>query len=324
MKTEVTFRKFDVARQIVYGVVYAPLVADSQGDWASHESIEKMAHDFNSKNRANAIDVEHNQKPSGALVVESFIARKGDQDFPEGSWSMGIKTPDHIWQLVKTGRINGLSMFGRGERIPRGLPGQPAAKNELVDGEIVSVSLVGRAANKETFVMTKSDDSLQALAKQFETIAAQIQATTETIKTAFAAQQVQIDQLSKGADGRIVKTQPAHNPNVGRIDRVLRKRARLQERLDDVWERPDMHPENAEAELRAGIQKTDDKLFALGHADARAGIDTNSAFFQRGGTSTFLQGSASTIEDVLGVGNYTRQISKADEDAINVENCLVL
>lgn len=323
MKSYSEFMKFDVEQQLVFGIVYAPERADSQGDWATADTIEAMAHDFSAKSRAGAIDVEHNQKPSGALVVESFIARKGDQDFPEGSWAMGIRTPDNIWALVKAGKINGLSMYGRGERVIKGLPDQPTAKHELINGEIISVSLVSRAANKEEFVMTKSNDSLQALAKQFEQIAAHIEKTTEAIKEGFEAQQRQIDQLSIGADGRVVKAQPVVNPNANKIDYELRKMDRLQSRLESIWERPDLADETSESDVRRKITKCGDELYALGHEAPRADLDTGSAFLFRGGTSDFLQGGVSSLADIIGVSKYSQNITKADEDAISLSSLYI-
>lgn len=323
MKTEVTFKKFDAAKQIVYGTVYAPLTADSQGDWATAETIEKMAHDFNSKNRAGAIDIEHNLRPSGAVVVESFVARKGDQDFAEGSWAMGVRTPDNIWALVQSGKITGLSMYGRGERVIKGLPDQPTAKNELINGEILSVSLVGRAANMETFTMTKSDDGIAALAEQFQAIATFMQKTSEAIEQGFAKQQAQIDSLSSGVGSRVVKAQPAVNPNADKIEYQLRKEARLQQRFEAILERPDLFHDGAEAEVSRKLEKSADKLFSLGHETPRADLDTGSAFLFRGGTSNFLQGSVSSLDDILGIGHHTRQLRKSDEH-IEVECCLVI
>ena len=84
-----------------------------------------------------------------------------------------------------------------------------------------------------------------------------------------------------------------------------------------------MFPENAEAALRAQILKAEDKLHELGHDGHHAGLDTNSAFFQRGGSSNFLVASASSLDEILGVSPTTQALRKA-EDEIEVENCLVL
>lgn len=317
MKTECTFKKFDAAKQIVYGVVYSPMMSDSQGDWATAETIEKMAHDFSAKSRAGAIDVEHDRRRCGAAVVESFIARKGDQDFAEGAWAMGIKTPDDIWALVKSGKITGLSMYGHCQRVKKELPGQSAGKNELINAKILSVSLVSRAATREEFVMTKSDNSIEALAEQFTAIAAQIQQATETIKTGFAAQQAQLDQLAKSPDGRIVKTQVTVNPYADEIDAEHRMHTRLEDRLWSIMERPDQFPDDAEAKLRSQIVKSEDRLFSLGYNPQRTELDSNCAFFERGGTSNFLQGGISNLDDILGISRNTRALEKS-ADEINL------
>lgn len=327
MKKTVTFKKFDPERQLVYGVVYQPMVADSQGDWASSATIEKMAHDFNAKGRPTAVDIEHDLKPSGCVVIENFVARKGDPNFPEGAWAMGIKTPDSIWALVKSGELNGLSMYGRGERVAKGLPNQPTAKHELINGEILSVSLVGRAANKESFTMKKSNqDPMTYLAKQMESLAQHMMSTNESI-AAIKKQQTINDQrlasLSASADGRVVRKAAPVAQRDPEIDRLLRKRDRLNERLEQVWARPDMHPQGTEGELHKSIQKTEDKLYAYGHETERATLDTGSAFLMRGGRSDFLQGTPSSLDDILGVSRGTRGLQKS-EDEINVTNCLVL
>lgn len=329
MKTQVSFRKFDAAKQIVYGIVYSPMIADSQGDWASAESIEKMAHDFNAKNRAHAIDIEHNLHPSGAAVVESFIARKGDPDYPEGAWAMGIRTPDDIWELVKAKKINGLSMYGKGERVKKGLPDQPTAKHELINGEILSVSLVGRAANMETFTMTKSDDAMKFLADQMQALATHMMSTNQSIRAIKKQQDAldkQIASLSASSDGRVRKAVPTVDPNSDAINRQLRKRERAQERLYSYWERPDLYPDTSESELRKAVQKAGDKLYELNHQDERATLDSGSVFLLRGGRSDFLQATPSSLDDILGISRNARGVRKAylTEDDIAVENCLIL
>jgi hypothetical protein len=101
-------------RRLVYGEVYAPWQVDTDGEAMLPEDIEKMAHDFLSSGRVHKIDVQHNLKESGCIVVESFIARKNDPDgFLEGAWVLGTKIiPDDIWEMVKKGEINGYSFYG--------------------------------------------------------------------------------------------------------------------------------------------------------------------------------------------------------------------
>lgn len=117
---QTTFRKFDNDKQIAYGEVYAPNVPDSQGDFMTAEEIEKMAHGFLREGRVTNIDTEHDLEDNGCVVVESFVARKGDPDFTEGAWVMAVHVPDAtMWDDVKKGEFGGFSMYGKAVREPR-------------------------------------------------------------------------------------------------------------------------------------------------------------------------------------------------------------
>ena len=117
MNTPTPLLKTDAAKRIAYGVVYQPDVPDSHGDFMVAEEIEKMAHKFLSKGLVTAIDSEHDLVDTGAVVVESFIARKGDLDFPEGAWVLGVHSPDEAqWAQVLKGEIGGFSMYGKAIR----------------------------------------------------------------------------------------------------------------------------------------------------------------------------------------------------------------
>jgi hypothetical protein len=165
----VPIAKRDPAQKITVGVVYAPNVPDTQGDRASAAVIAKAAHGFNASGKADHIDREHDLKKTGAVAVESYVAKKGDPDkFPEGAWIMAIKHTDSTWADVEAGKINGYSFFGKGQRI--------AAKAEsgvfdLVDLNIEAVSLVNKPANKTqvdpaTFIRKSDDSETVALLKQ--------------------------------------------------------------------------------------------------------------------------------------------------------------
>jgi len=325
MKTEITFKKFDPAQQQVYAEVYLPMVADSQGDFMTAEGIEGIAHNFMGSGKVRAIDTEHDGVPNGSFVIESFIAKTEDKTFIPGSWVLGLKVPDpNLWTMIESGELKGLSMEGNGTRTETVLKGKPARRLDNVT--ITSVSIVKKSANREVFKIVKHDNGIAAIAKQFEAIAAQIQQQTEAIQQAFEVQQVQqaqIDQLSKGADGRIRKVTPSNlNPNADKIDYEVRKMERLQSRLESCWLRPDLPNEATEAELNGKIQKCADKLFALGHTDSRAGLDSNSAFLQRGGSSTFLTSGISTLDDILGVSRQTQELRK-HEDSIDISPLVI-
>jgi hypothetical protein len=103
--------KSNSRKQIVYGEVYAPLTMDSQGEFMRAEDIELMAYRFLIHiGTSKGIDTNHDNLPNGSFVVESFIARKGDPDFTEGAWVIGVHIPDaQVWAEVEAGRLNGFS-----------------------------------------------------------------------------------------------------------------------------------------------------------------------------------------------------------------------
>ena len=80
---------------------------DTDGEAMTANEIQKMAHGFLAAGRTDKIDVGHNLKESGCVVVESFLARKGDADgFINGAWVLGVKVlPDELWEAVKTGEL---------------------------------------------------------------------------------------------------------------------------------------------------------------------------------------------------------------------------
>lgn len=95
--------------QVVYGIVYEPNMADSDGDYMTAETIIKAAHNFMVASRE--IDRNHSESPLACFPVESFIARKGDSQFPEGAWVLGVKIVDRaLWEEVKSGKYKSFSL----------------------------------------------------------------------------------------------------------------------------------------------------------------------------------------------------------------------
>ena len=120
VKTEhiVEFKKSDTKQQIVFGEVYAPYRRDSDENFMTAETIEKMAHDFIENNRNDQISKAHDGNTDKGCVVESFIAREGDPDFAVGSWVVGVHVPDaRIWKSIEAGELTGFSIEGTGELI---------------------------------------------------------------------------------------------------------------------------------------------------------------------------------------------------------------
>lgn len=99
-------------QHLVYGEVYAPNRPDSGGDYMTRDGIQKAAYKFMKHQRLDQVDTQHNNElVKGAVIVESFIARKGDPDFIEGSWVVGMHIDnDEMWGKIKKGEINGFSL----------------------------------------------------------------------------------------------------------------------------------------------------------------------------------------------------------------------
>lgn len=107
----------------VFGEVYAPDIVDTDGESMAASDIQKMAHDFLARGMVRALDVNHDRQSSGAVVVESFIARKGDPDFAEGSWVLGVRMTDGpLWDAVKSGELNGFSVDALVQLVPSDKP----------------------------------------------------------------------------------------------------------------------------------------------------------------------------------------------------------
>jgi hypothetical protein len=114
----VEFKKANSEKQLVYGEVYVPDKKDSDGNWMTAETIEKMAHDFMRKGGINQISKGHDGQCDKGVIVESFIAREKDPDYTEGSWVVGVHIPDaEIWKQVKDGTLTGFSIEGTGTLI---------------------------------------------------------------------------------------------------------------------------------------------------------------------------------------------------------------
>ena len=114
----VEFKKSNEAKQIVYGEVYKPNCRDSDGNWMTAETIEKMAHDFMGSLKNQHINKNHSGAMDKGTVVESFIVRKGDPDFVEGSWVIGVHVPDkEVWKQIIKGELTGFSIEGTAELI---------------------------------------------------------------------------------------------------------------------------------------------------------------------------------------------------------------
>ena len=107
----VAIKSMNAAERIVTGVVYAPNVLDSHGEFMTAEGVRQMAYDFMAMDFAKAFDVQHDQTAVKMQPVESWIARPGDPEFAEGAWVLSSKIEDDAaWSAVEDGKLNAYSV----------------------------------------------------------------------------------------------------------------------------------------------------------------------------------------------------------------------
>lgn len=115
----VEIRKTDDEHRVVKGVVYAAGYVDTDGETISAEDVRKMAWDFLANRKEKNIDIQHDWKESGCVVVESYFLEKSDGVFPDNSWIIAVKCTDEIWEKVKKGELNGFSFGGYATKYPK-------------------------------------------------------------------------------------------------------------------------------------------------------------------------------------------------------------
>ena len=110
--SDLVIKKSEERERMVWAEVYAPNRPDSGGDFMTADEIKNAAYQFMKSMRLDQIDSQHNnQLVDGAFIVESFIARKDDPHFIEGSWVVGMHVDnDDMWDKIEKGEINGFSM----------------------------------------------------------------------------------------------------------------------------------------------------------------------------------------------------------------------
>ncbi len=125
--------KIDNDLQIAYGEVYLPDRLDTDGEYITAEGVTKMAHEFLAKGEVRVIDIMHDYVPVPAKIIESFVARKGDPDFIPFSWVIAIHVEDvAVWRLIKDGALNGFSMSGTTNLVPKDIEIEIP---QVIDGE---------------------------------------------------------------------------------------------------------------------------------------------------------------------------------------------
>lgn len=120
---ELPIMKADDEKRLVTALVLEPDVFDAQDDTSTAEDIERAAHFYMINGRV--IGFRHKTK-ADAQLVESFIAKSaftidgpnGKQKVKKGTWLVVIKVnDDKLWADIKSGKINGVSVGGFGQRV---------------------------------------------------------------------------------------------------------------------------------------------------------------------------------------------------------------
>ncbi len=112
--------KVDKAEQIVGGIVYEPMVVDSQGDFATENEIREAMYGFMEKSQS--IHLMHGDYSTRSRVLESYqvpmdfgveLPDGSVQEVKKGTWwlTVRVRNPE-IWDAIEKGIITGFSMGG--------------------------------------------------------------------------------------------------------------------------------------------------------------------------------------------------------------------
>ena len=110
-------------RGLVYGLVYEPLVKDTEGDFATAQEIETAAHNYLP---AAMLNIQHDDnqmlRSADSVVVESYIApcdfELDEEKVTKGSWVLVTKVyNEELLDQIRKGEITGYSLQGTAFRV---------------------------------------------------------------------------------------------------------------------------------------------------------------------------------------------------------------
>ncbi|MBE3607045.1 hypothetical protein CCAL13119_08925 [Campylobacter sp. RM13119] len=202
--------KNDEEKGVIYGIVYSPDEVDTQGETADAKEIEKAAYAFMKGLNGANIDREHDFKPDGAYVAESWIVRENDALFKSekiGSWAVAIKLEnDELKEAVKKGEIAGLSMAGTAQR-----EGVSKSEDSVSIADAISK---GFSALFAKFEKKDKGENMEEKDKDASNI-------EKTLKDGFDRLTDQIDGLEKRiADLETVAKSSKQNENIEKNDNI--------------------------------------------------------------------------------------------------------
>ena len=113
--------------QKAWAPVLIPNETDKQGDVIPVGEIEQAAHTFLANYRK--VDTDHDLMEGKGTPIESWTLKQdtaftlpnGDgetREYPAGTWMLGVRFNDEAWERVKTGELQGFSIYGEAENTP--------------------------------------------------------------------------------------------------------------------------------------------------------------------------------------------------------------
>ncbi len=160
--------KMDADSHFVTGIVYEPMVEDSQGEYMTEDEITKAAYWF-AKN-SNQVDIQHCfKKCEGAAVVESYVAKCDmeieGETIKKGTWLMTVEITDSdVWSSIEKGEITGFSMGGFGTHSSEDVE-LPVEKQDEPRGlfrklaKAIGFDVVEKGAVKANFIRRVKEDN---------------------------------------------------------------------------------------------------------------------------------------------------------------------
>ena len=110
--------------------IYLPNALDKHSEWTSPAELERAIFEF-SKRGDRTVRLQHQDGTAIGTVESAFVwpyehtaeilsgrgLQKGIRTFPAGTAFAWIRWQPAAWEAVKSGRIRGLSMGGRAQRV---------------------------------------------------------------------------------------------------------------------------------------------------------------------------------------------------------------
>ena len=200
--------------QKAWAPVLIPNETDKQGDVIPVGGIEQAAHTFLANYRK--VDTDHDLMEGKGTPIESWTLKQdttftlpnGDgetREYPAGTWMLGVRFNDEAWERVKTGELQGFSIYGEAENTPveeiLGL-----ANGEAVERSAGSPVALAKSANEvhETVkntnqIMTDNDteDGEGGEANETEATLESIKSTVEDNNTLAKETREDVNDLQK-------------------------------------------------------------------------------------------------------------------------------